>query len=81
MLSRAEAIASLPIPVEFNSLLHITTSTAFNVAVDLLAGCSGWRGELLTGCVGNGGDELLAGGRERMFVAQSWLSRRKHKHW
>ena len=32
-LSRAKAIASLPIPVEFNSLLlwRITTSTGFNV--------------------------------------------------
>ena len=68
-LSRAKAIASLLIPVGFNSLLlcHITTSTGFNVSFvgetggfeegrtgDLLAGCSGWRGELLTGCVGKG---------------------------
>ena len=32
-LSRAKATVSLPIPVEFNSLLlcHITTSTGFNV--------------------------------------------------
>ena len=75
-LSRAKATVSLPIPVEFNSLLlcHITTSTGFNVCFvgetgglerDKLEIC--WlEGKRLTQCGGWGGklfSDVLAMGR------------------
>ena len=70
-------------------LCRITMSTSFNVSfVGETGGFMGicWldvhavAGEVncWLGCVGIGGNELLAWGR---FVPQSWLSRMKHRQW